>query len=208
MKTTGFRLAHLWGEEGTDQIPDQYLCQVHWNLFVTGADKWYVVVKIDRSLKHYVVERNEEVMALLFKAVSDFHTNHLLAEVFPPPDATKKWSDVFQSITPQADKTMIPATTELVAANTAYESAKENIKVHESTKTLASNVMKEAIGNNYGILFPDGTKKIWYETGGGTKIDWEKVASDMAKMYMMDEHALKSICDAHSSTTKVSRVFR
>ena len=55
----------VWGEEGTDQIPDHYLCQVYQQMDVAGASMAYVPALFMQSwrLVEYVVHRDEDVAA-------------------------------------------------------------------------------------------------------------------------------------------------
>ena len=49
VKSTNWRLKHLWGDEGTDRIPREYLCQAHWEGSVAGVDSVEFAVDFDKS---------------------------------------------------------------------------------------------------------------------------------------------------------------
>jgi putative phage-type endonuclease len=56
-KTANGFAANLWGEQGTDQVPESYLCQVQWYMGITGARYADVAVLIGGSdYRTYTVE--------------------------------------------------------------------------------------------------------------------------------------------------------
>ena len=73
VETAGLRVAHQWGGDGTDQIPDWYLLQVQHYLSVTGAEGADVAALIGgQELRIYHIERDNEIIAMLEKAVEKF----------------------------------------------------------------------------------------------------------------------------------------
>lgn len=68
-KTTTWRIAKQLGEEGTDFIPEHWLCQAQQQIAVTGADRCHLAALIDgRTLRTFIVERNDNLIALLVSA--------------------------------------------------------------------------------------------------------------------------------------------
>lgn len=107
-----------WGDEGTDQIPDDYLLQVQHYLFVTKMKKAYVavlfasddvfnllydvvlmedglvkalsIINVDRfPLKLYEVHKNEKLIQSLVKIEKDFWENHVKKKT-PPTWTTRE----------------------------------------------------------------------------------------------------------------------
>lgn len=73
VKTAGFHSAHMWGEPGTDQIPDHFLLQCQWYLEVTGTQICDVAVLIGgQDFRIYTVERNEDLIREMIAAAIDF----------------------------------------------------------------------------------------------------------------------------------------
>lgn len=73
VKTTSARNSSKWGEEMTDQIPIQYLVQVHYQLGISGHKTAYVPVLIDTSdFRIYRVDRDEEVIKQLQDIAHEF----------------------------------------------------------------------------------------------------------------------------------------
>lgn len=61
-----------WGDEGTDQIPTDYLLQVHHYLTVTQFEVWDVVVLIGRKFAIYEVPRDLEMSEMLIAGEAEF----------------------------------------------------------------------------------------------------------------------------------------
>jgi putative phage-type endonuclease len=72
-KTAGGRAG--WGDEGTDQIPVEYLAQVRWQMDTVGVDVCYVPVWIGFDYRCYVVEQDPEDVAFMRdKALAFLHS--------------------------------------------------------------------------------------------------------------------------------------
>ena len=85
-KTTGN--SRLWGEQGTDQIPNYYLAQVQWQMYITGFTTMYVPVLMpDFTLKFkmYKVERDQAVIDSIVARCTEFWEENVLKRV-PPKD--------------------------------------------------------------------------------------------------------------------------
>lgn len=68
-KTTTWRTAKRFGEDESDDIPEEWLCQVQQQLFVMGRDVARIAALIDgRTLKTFRVERNDALIELLIAA--------------------------------------------------------------------------------------------------------------------------------------------
>lgn len=62
-KSTGFRMAEKWGDEGTDEVPVDVLMQAQQQMLVMGADHQEVVqFQVEkRRIKVYQIERNDDL---------------------------------------------------------------------------------------------------------------------------------------------------
>lgn len=85
-KTASAYLAKDW--EG-DEIPDSYLVQVQHYLGVTGYKKAYIAVLIGgQRFVWKEVERDEELIKMIFEAEVNFWNNHVLANNPPALDGS------------------------------------------------------------------------------------------------------------------------
>lgn len=95
-KTANGFAASLWGADGTDEIPDYYVCQVQWYMGITGARYADVAVLIGgNDYRSYTVEAHPELFADLLTEAAAFWK---LVEdgIAPDPqtvaDAQSRWS--------------------------------------------------------------------------------------------------------------------
>lgn len=71
VKTASWRMKSSWGDEHSDAIPDQYLCQTQWQMAVMGMGftSVHVPVLFDGfETRIYRVERNELMIGYLIEA--------------------------------------------------------------------------------------------------------------------------------------------
>lgn len=95
-KTANGFAASLWGEDGTDEIPDYYVCQVQWYMGITGARYADLAVLIGGSdYRSYTIEAHPELFADMLTEAAAFWK--LVEEgIAPDPqtvaDAQARWS--------------------------------------------------------------------------------------------------------------------
>lgn len=72
LKCCNWRRAQKLGPEGSDEVFDDWAMQAHQQMLVTGAHTCDVFVMVDlHTYRHYIVERNEAVMASIVRKESD-----------------------------------------------------------------------------------------------------------------------------------------
>lgn len=96
IKTANAFTAGKWGEDGSDEVPVQYLLQCMHYMIVTGAVKAYLAVLIGNSdFRIYNIPYRQSVADNLIQLEHDFWHNHVLAGVPPEPinldDAKLRW---------------------------------------------------------------------------------------------------------------------
>lgn len=76
-----------WGDELTDQVPDNYLVQVHAQLLCTGADLAYLFALLPgRGVVQFNIERSDKVCNQLGEILHDWWEKHVLADIAPSTD--------------------------------------------------------------------------------------------------------------------------
>lgn len=67
-KCSNWRRAAEWGEEGTDQIPEEYVIQCQQQMYVVGAERCDLAVLLDgRTLRLYTVNRHEALISRMIE---------------------------------------------------------------------------------------------------------------------------------------------
>jgi putative phage-type endonuclease len=89
VKTVGFRSVHEWGEEGTDEIPAHYECQIMHYLAITGYDYFDVAVLVGgQEFRIYKIRRNQQRIDELIDAEVKFWNEHVVTDVPPMPESS------------------------------------------------------------------------------------------------------------------------
>lgn len=170
-----------WGVPGSDQIPIYYACQLAMQMHVTDAAYADLAVLVSgQDLLVFRLHRDLQTEADIIARLSDFWRYHVLAHVPPPVDASSSWTEHLARMFTKASEAIIPATPELHAAAERYLDAKGKIEELDLIKTGAENVLKNAIGENRGIL-GRGWKALWSPTKDTVGTNWEAVARALAE---------------------------
>jgi putative phage-type endonuclease len=105
VKTAGSQ--EHWGEPGTDVIPPYYLAQVRWEMHVMDVRTAFVpVLFAGRTYREYVVEQNDEDVALMV-AEADTFLKHVQAEEPPDIDWRPATTQALKQLHPDVDDTTV-----------------------------------------------------------------------------------------------------
>lgn len=102
---TGSRNTDEWGDEDTDEVPLNYVCQTTWYMDVFGLPVAYLAVLLDgRDYREYVIEYDPVLAEKLRGHCAAFWHHHVLAQVPPLADALADTGDLLASLhTPAKD---------------------------------------------------------------------------------------------------------
>lgn len=145
-----------WGEEGTDQIPREYLLQVHHYLTVTQFEVWDVAVLIGRQFKIYEVQADKEMSEMLIAGEADFMRR--VREGDPPQlDYTHPTAiDVVKKMYPGTNGARLVASESAIATRKALEIAQQLAKqAKDDVDSLKAKLLDE-MGEAALLAFPDG----------------------------------------------------
>lgn len=162
IKSTSWRLAWQWGEPGTDAIPEEYLVQVVWEMGVTGLKHTDVAVLFDKDrFEIYQVPFNDELWQGLLELAERFVTDHLLAGVPPPPDASERYAAFLGRAFGASSGPLLHVDpgTELAELVSRYAKLKAVDKRLELHLRQASNAIKAACAEAAGLVGSFGEVK-------------------------------------------------
>jgi putative phage-type endonuclease len=140
---TEYRNDGEWGEEGTDQIPIHYRCQVMWQMDVTGCRVAYVPVWIGYTYREYVVEYHETDVAMMRGMARDFLTD-LEADQPPDVDAHKATRRRLKQLHPSIQDDAVEIAPDVLAA---YHAAKEDRDLWQQDMDRAENQIRQQLGD-------------------------------------------------------------
>ncbi len=149
-----------FGEEGTDEVPVNYLLQCMWYLGVTGYDVWDLAVLIGGNThKVYTIKRDEELIENLWTAADEFWTVNVLGKVPPPIDGSES-SRRFLEGSHREPKEEIPMTDELYGLALHHGNLGRQLKDLAAAQDLVGNQIRESMQGK-GIARRDNVKVTW-----------------------------------------------
>jgi putative phage-type endonuclease len=160
VKTTDIGRADEWGEEGSDEIPDHYYCQVQHYLAVTGEAVCDVAVLIGGNrFRIYSVSRDEEFIAGLINLEREFW-QHVTERRPPEP----KSSDEANQMWPHGGEGRVRAgDQEMMLARELFD-VRSRIKELESKRDRLETQLKTAMADIGEELFYGKTKLATWKT--------------------------------------------
>ena len=144
-KTTGvvsMRVPETWGEVGTDEVPDRVKLQVMHQMAVVPAARvaWVPVLMGGVGLRHYRIERDDDLIRNLTDIELAFWNDHVLKDVPPEGEASletlKKLRREPNKITTISDE-----------AVAKWLRAKEAFKLAEDAKKEAELLVLKCLGD-------------------------------------------------------------
>jgi putative phage-type endonuclease len=110
-KTAHFIKSKEWGEVGTNQIPEAYLCQVAWYSAITGVPKVDIAVLIGgQDFRIYTYVQDKKFEDKLITIGKNFWLNHVQKRI--PPEAMS--TDDVLALYPKAKGVEVEADNEIV----------------------------------------------------------------------------------------------
>lgn len=197
-KARDTRAAHLWGEDGTADVPESVACQAHWYMSLTNLAHWDVIVLIGgNDCRVYRLARDLELEADLLETVERFWIDHIEADKPPPVDGSSSY-DAFlrrRFATHRPDITKADGDAERLAA--MLRAARADLAQAERAERELVQHIAALAGDASGID-GEGWRFRWQERRGS--IDWQAIARHLG---VTDEWA-----EQHRRAGSRSAVFR
>ncbi|GAA5003582.1 YqaJ viral recombinase family protein [Acinetobacter puyangensis] len=192
-KTASEYMSKLFGEEGTDQVPDYYLTQCLWYLLITGCKEIHLATLIGgNKFRMYRIERDEDLIQSIFSQVKAFWFNHVIADVPPDPtcfdDVLHRWSKHITGKQVEADFEHIKLGEEFVAVQSRQKADKAR---EDEIKLKIVSTMQDA-----EMMISQGKTLFTYKEQSSTRIDSTLLKKEEPDLF------------AKYSKTSSTRVFR
>lgn len=173
-----------YGAPGTDEVPEHELVQSMWNVDVSGLDRWDLVV-FDGTPIEYVIQRDDELIAMLRERAERFLVDNVRANMPPEPDGSdqygawlkRRWSNTSEGMIDVRDRVDVLSDVEALRENVvAFD------KIEKAIEVLQQRI-KMIIGDQAGITWPNRGGKpgkiTWKMASGGTETDHQGIVQDM-----------------------------
>lgn len=183
-------------------VPPEYVDQVQWQMFVTGAAYCDVVALLSGLV--FRIERIEAdpvYQTMLFdKAVAFLD----LVKTKTPPALTGNDSDTLAEVKPQSSNTYAVADPQLDHIARLYIEAKAEAEAADASLKEMAIAIKEAIGDGEGVK-GRGWLATWKQNKPTTKVDWHGVLDSLGAANF---NAFDAAVKAHTEIKPGARVFR
>jgi predicted phage-related endonuclease len=184
VKVSGLHMARDYkgqpGEGGdagdNDLIPLYHLIQCQWEMFVTDAQEWYLVVYFGGAdLRIYHLRRDRDLIGALRDNALAFWLDHLDPngpQTQPPLDGSSAAAGFLRRKHPSNDGTLREAQDHHFELARRYVEARAKAKEWEQAASAAKLLLCQDVGDTDGI---EGICT-WKATSPKPKVDWESAA--------------------------------
>jgi len=146
-----------WGDDGSDEIPVHYRCQVLWQMDVLGVGTAYVACLFTHSRKLRVYEITLDADAehdlKLMREEAEMFWSRIQRQDEPDVDWRSATTDALKTLHPGLEQVDVTVGAQLARS---YRAAQRRWKDAEKRKDLMTNRMLQAIGTGRRALDPDG----------------------------------------------------
>lgn len=175
IKTGGYFTKDNWGASGTDQIPDNYLIQVHHQMICTGYKKALVAVLLGgQEFRYYQVDFDADLAQLIIEKLTAFW--QYVVDRTPPPPSN---SSDLRSLYPNDDGLSIEADSAVIGWLDELAGAKERVKTSELIVDTLELQIKNFIGTNSVITDSKGKTLATWKAQITNRIDTTQLKKDL-----------------------------
>lgn len=176
-----------WGPDGSDEIPEEYLCQCAWYCMLAGVPLMHIIALVWGEPRNFIYERNLEFEAALVDAAQKFWTDHIEKEV--PPDLLGASTATLLSIFPNSSGNLRKATEEETELIADLKAAKAALKAADYEEAKAKARLQAVIREDVGLQSALG-KVTWKKSKDRKITDWKGLAEELgASEETIDEHS-------------------
>lgn len=166
VKVVGANMAHKW-DAG---VPEYVVCQVQWEMFVTGLPLAVVVACVGGTdYRALDVPADLEIQQSLFALGREFWEGYVLTGAPPDPDASEACRKALSARHRKHSAELVPATRELVAMASEHKRLGKQVKGLEEERDAIGNTLRLAIGDRSGFEWDDG-RCTWKPDKNGTRV--------------------------------------
>ena len=146
-----------WGEEFTDEVPEEYIIQAHHQMYVAKLNITYLPALLaPRGRKLFIIRRDEALIQAVLHAEIEFWEKHVLKRVPPPKSAPSL--DVIRRVRRVPSKTVSLATDLVTELRDATADSKRAGKREDEAKAAVLT----------GLSFTDEAGATAYADAGET----------------------------------------
>ena len=178
------RMKDGWGVPGTDEVPEDYACQMQWYGVVLEAYFDVPVVGLDITtyfpwhdeISTYTLRPDPEVQQYLVGRCREWWWKHIVSSVAPAIDHSASARRMVDQVA--LDRTeLLKADEEDITAIKQLLEVKEQIKALDKQRKSIENYLKSQIGGASGVV-GGGHRALWKEQKGRPSWDTKQLEVD------------------------------
>lgn len=175
-------LSHLFGEKGTDSVPEKVLVQTHHQMYVDDLELVWVPVLLARfgriGEELFKVERNEDLIKAVVEREQEFWESYVLPKV-PPPIEDPPSLEVLKRIkrVPGSVAEIEPSLVE------TWDDLKLAAKIASEREEAAKAAVLAALGNAEAGDYGDPEKWLTYFRQSRTDVDGKALRAARPDVY-------------------------
>ncbi len=171
IKTASLRVADRWGD-ADDDVPEEYLVQVQYEMAVIGLASTDLPVLIGgNELRIYRLRADAELQDSLIYQAERFWRDHVEKRIAPPIDGSEHWTSFLRARFPRDERPLLPSTEKARDLLRQLGVRRREKEQAEEEETALVNELKNMIGDAAGIE----DVATWKTTKPGQKVDWEAI---------------------------------
>lgn len=178
-----------YGEPGTDQVPDEALCQGIQQMAVTGAPAVHFSVLFGgRRHEIYTVRRDLDAEATVIERLAAFW-QHVVDRTEPPLDASDSTLATLRAIYPRDNGEVLEAGAELTEDLLTLRGVKAAAKALEAQEKALRIRIDAAFGAASEVVMPGIGRATYRAPKDSTVVAWQAIAEALdASQELIAEH--------------------
>lgn len=189
VKSPGWRMWDEWGSPGTAQIPEDYLCQVQWQMGVTGLNRAMLGADL-AEFSVYEIRHNSKFFWAMVEEAERYWRNHVMADKPPKVEDTryaKEWlKRTYPEHNPNEWAQADTHTNHLIAE---WRRLKGIVGKHVKLLDGVRRELELFIGGREGIESAEYGRITYRKRKNGTATDWQAIAEELrAPQSLIEKH--------------------
>ena len=167
VKTASEYMKNVWGDEASDQVPDNYNLQCQWYMGITGVDECDLALLLGgNKYRQYNIKFDAELFEIMIDEAQNFWVNHVLARVEPTPTTLANAKQKYATSTPDSVLNIAFDDDAVIAVVDRYIELKEQEKELKEKLEQAQTDVINLIEDNEALTI-DGELVMTYKAQKG-----------------------------------------
>jgi len=178
-KTANWRMAAKFGEQGTDDVPANYLIQCVHYMIVTGWRVWHLAAELGGDFRIYRIEYDSVLANHVAQSAHDWWQHHIIEEIEPEPQSARDLDLAF----PTADAgVQVEASSEIAAVHSELRVVQRDTKALKDRESALKEQIKSAM-RDASTLTHEGRKIATWNNQSRKSFDSKAFSTDHPQLF-------------------------